>query len=106
MIRILIVCLVLGGCSYLNDFRKDYIYMTDAEAEEAKIARFERHRKKCTELGFNPEAVEHTQCVLGLEQSWIAARAAHRAANSINAYHASQPAERHCTPNFSTGGCL
>ena len=82
MIRILIVCLALGGCSVLDNVRKE-IYMTKEEKEEAKIARFAEHRKKCTELGFNPEAVEHTHCVLGLEQSWIAADASRKTANAI-----------------------
>ena len=82
MIRILIVCLVLGGCSVLDNVRKE-IYMTEEEKEEAKIERFAEHREKCTELGFNPDDVTHTNCVLELEKSWIAAEAAQDAANSI-----------------------
>ena len=76
MIRILIVCLILGGCSTMNDFRKDYIYKTKEE-------RFAGHRAKCTELGFNQNDVSHTQCVLRLEQSWIEAKAVQSAADSI-----------------------
>jgi hypothetical protein len=75
MIRLLIVCLILGGCSTMNDLRKHYIYQTKEE-------RFAGHRAKCTELGFNPKYVEHTNCVLGLEQSWIQAEAVRSAANS------------------------
>jgi len=84
MIRLLIVCLilgVLGGCSVMDDFRKNYIYMTDEEQQVAKEARFAEHREKCTELGFNPQDVEHTNCVLGLEQSWIQAEAVRSAAS-------------------------
>ncbi|MDA8944455.1 hypothetical protein N9I32_03740 [Porticoccaceae bacterium] len=59
----------------MNDLRKHYIYQTKEE-------RFAGHRAKCTELGFNPKYVEHTNCVLGLEQSWIQAEAVRSAANS------------------------
>ena len=71
MIRLLIVCLilgVLGGCSVMDGVRKNF-YMTDEEKLAEKEARYAGHRKKCTELGFNPQNVEHTNCVLGLEQS-------------------------------------
>jgi hypothetical protein len=76
MIRLLIVCLILGGCSTMNDLRKHYIYQTKEE-------RFAGHRAKCTELGFNPNDVSHSNCVLRLEQSWIEAKALENAANSI-----------------------
>ena len=82
MIRILIVCLilsVLGGCSVMDGIRKN-IYMTEEEKQQVKEARFAEHRAKCTELGFNLENVEHTNCVLGLEQSWIQAEAVKDAA--------------------------
>jgi hypothetical protein len=85
MIRLLFVCLilsVLGGCTVMDGVRKNF-YMTDEEKQEAKEARFAKHRAKCTELGFNPQNVEHTNCVLGLEQSWIEAKAVKDAANSI-----------------------
>ena len=78
----------------MDGVRKNF-YMTDEEKQEAKEARFAEHRAKCTELGFNPEYVEHTNCVLGLEQSWIQAeavkRAASSAANSMQVHAASQP---------------
>ena len=114
MLRLLIVCLILGGCSTMNDFRKEYIYKTKEEKEEAKIQRFAEHRAKCTELGFNPQNVEHTNCVLALEQSWIEAEAvksaARKAASSIEQNRVNQQILNHgaggCTPNFSTGGCL
>ena len=105
MLRLLIVCLILGGCSTMNDFRKEYIYKTKEEKEEAKIQRFAEHRAKCTELGFNPQNVEHTNCVLGLEQSWIEAKAVKDAADSIWIHSSSQPI-RHCAPDYVTGGCL
>jgi hypothetical protein len=85
MIRLLIVFLilgVLGGCSVMDGVRKNF-YMTDEEKLAEKEARFAEHREKCTELGFNPEYVEHTNCVFGLEQSWIQAEAVRRAANSM-----------------------
>ena len=56
--------------------------MTEEEKQQAKEARFAMHRAKCTELGFNLENVEHTNCVLGLEQSWIQAKAVKSAASS------------------------
>ena len=90
MIRILSVCLILSGCSVLDSVRKN-IYMTDQEKQEAKKARFAEHRAKCTELGFNLGNVEHTNCVLGLEQSWIQAEAVKRAASSMSVHAASQP---------------
>jgi hypothetical protein len=83
MIRLLIVFLilgVLGGCSVMDGVRKNF-YMTDEEKLAEKEARFAEHREKCTELGFNPEYVEHTNCVLGLEQSWIQAEAVRSAAS-------------------------
>ena len=80
MIRILIVCLILSGCSVMDGLRKNF-YMTDEEKQAEKEARFAEHRAKCTELGFNPENVEHTNCVLGLEQSWIQAEAVRNAAS-------------------------
>ena len=79
--------------------------MTEEEKQEAKQARFAEHRAKCTELGFNPDYVEHTNCVLGLEQSWIEAEAVKDAADSIWIHSASQPT-RHCAPDYVTGGCL
>ena len=82
MIRLLIVCLILSGCSVMDGVRKNF-YMTDEEKLAEKEARFAGHRKKCTELGFNPEYVEHTNCVFGLEQSWIQAEAVRSAANSM-----------------------
>ncbi len=93
MIRLLFVCLilgVLGGCSTMNDLRKDYIYETKKEKEEARIQRFAEYRVQCTELGFNPQNVEHTNCVLGLEQSWIQAEAVRRAASSMRAHSRSK----------------
>ena len=97
MIRLLIVCLilgVLGGCSVMDGVRKNF-YMTDEEKQAEKEARFAEHRAKCTELGFDPDYVEHTNCVLGLEQSWIQAKAvrsaASSAANSMQVHSASQP---------------
>ena len=82
MIRLLIVCLILSGCSVMDGVRKNF-YMTDEEKLAEKEARYAGHRKKCTELGFNPQNVEHTNCVLGLEQSWIEAKAVKDAADSI-----------------------
>ena len=113
MIRILIVCLILGGCSVMDGVRKNF-YMTDEEKVAEKEARYAEHRAKCTELGFNPEYVEHTNCVLGLEQSWIQSEAVKRAvrkqASSIEQDRVNQQILNHgaggCTPNFSTGGCL
>ena len=89
----------------MSDFRKNYIYKTEEEKQEAKEARFAEHRAKCTELGFNPQNVEHTNCVLGLEQSWIEAKAVKDAADSIWIHSSSQPI-RHCAPDYVTGGCL
>ena len=66
----------------MDGVRKNF-YMTDEEKLAEKEARFAGHRKKCTELGFNPEYVEHTNCVFGLEQSWIQAEAVRSAANSM-----------------------
>jgi hypothetical protein len=80
MIRLLIVCLILSGCSVMDGVRKNF-YMTDEEKLAEKEARYAGHRKKCTELGFNPQNVEHTNCVLGLEQSWIQAEAVRSAAS-------------------------
>ena len=111
MIRLLIVCLilgVLGGCSVMDGVRKNF-YMTDEEKQAEKEARFAEHRAKCTELGFDPDYVEHTNCVLGLEQSWIQAKAVISAANSaaiLSTPTPTAPLPNHCTPNFSTGGCL
>ena len=51
MIRLLFVCLilsVLGGCTVMDGVRKNF-YMTDEEKQEAKEARFAKHRAKCTE---------------------------------------------------------
>ena len=107
MIRLLIVFLilgVLGGCSVMDGVRKNF-YMTDEEKLAEKEARYAGHRKKCTELGFNPQNVEHTNCVLGLEQSWIEAKAVKDAADSIWIHSSSQPI-RHCAPDYVTGGCL
>ena len=92
----------------MDNVRKN-IYMTEEEKQEAKEARFAKHRKKCTELGFNLEYVEHTNCVLSLEQSWIEAKAVISAANSaaiLSKPTPTAPLPNHCTPNFSTGGCL
>ena len=111
MIRLLIVCLILSvlcGCSVMDGVRKNF-YMTDEEKLAEKEARYAGHRKKCTELGFNPENVEHTNCVLGLEQSWLQAKAVISAANSaaiLSKPTPTAPLPNHCTPNFSTGGCL
>jgi hypothetical protein len=111
MIRLLIVCLilgVLGGCSVMDGVRKNF-YMTDEEKQAEKEARFAEHRSKCTELGFDPEYVEHTNCVLRLEQSWIEAEAVKDAADSIWIHSSSQPQSqpiRHCAPDYVTGGCL
>jgi hypothetical protein len=107
MIRLLIVFLilgVLGGCSVMDGVRKNF-YMTDEEKLAEKEARFAEHREKCTELGFNPEYVEHTNCVLGLEQSWIEAKAVKSAADSIW-IHSSSQSVKHCAPDYVTGGCL
>ena len=111
MIRLLIFCLilgVLGGCSVMDGVRKNF-YMTDEEKQAEKEARFAEHRSKCTELGFDPEYVEHTNCVLRLEQSWIEAEAVKDAADSIWIHSSSQPQSqpiRHCAPDYVTGGCL
>jgi len=116
MIRLLIVCLilgVLGGCSVMDGVRKNF-YMTDEEKLAEKEARYAGHRKKCTELGFNPQNVEHTNCVLELEKATLQAEAAYRAvrktASSIEQNRVNQQILNHgaggCTPNFSTGGCL
>ena len=103
MIRILFVCFLLVGCAHLENVAKN-LTMTK---EEKKQARFAKHREKCTELGFNPENVEHTKCVLRLEQSWIEAEAVQNAADSIWIHSSSQPQPtRHCAPDFVTGGCL
>ena len=58
---------------------------------------------------FDPEYVEHTNCVLRLEQSWIEAEAVKDAADSIWIHSSSQPQSqpiRHCAPDYVTGGCL
>ena len=104
MIRLLIVCLILSGCSVMDGVRKNF-YMTDEEKLAEKEARYAGHRKKCTELGFNHQNVEHPNCVLGLEQSWIEAKAVKDAADSIWIHSSSQPI-RHCAPDYVTGGCL
>lgn len=67
----------------MHDLRK-HIYMTEEEKQEAKEERFAEHRAKCTELGFNPDYVEHTNCVLRSEQSWIQAEAVKDAASSTS----------------------
>jgi hypothetical protein len=101
MIRLLFFCLilgVLGGCSVMNDLRKDYIYETKKEKEEARILRFAEYRVQCTKLGFNPQNVEHTNCVLSLEQSWVQAEAVKKAASSINTARAAQLKSSPITP--------
>lgn len=118
MIRILIVSVVLSGCSTLTEIRKYYFYMTKAEREEYKKELVASQRQKCTELGFKSDTIHHTNCVLELEKARLASVAANRAADRIAIQSASQAQSstaaqqilNHgaggCTPDFATGGCL
>lgn len=83
--------------------------------------RIEQYKKTCESIGFMPETVEYSKCVLDLEKSYLSGRGSNtyrrnptnsdgRTQQIIDQNMWQKQILNHgaggCTPNFATGGCL
>lgn len=83
--------------------------------------RIAQYQARCESMGFKPQSIEHSYCVLELEKAYLSGRAYGRqgVAPSSDDARTQQMIDNDriqkqilnhgaggCTPNFATGGCL